>query len=180
MICLSITLLGHSLSHYVDLFRKLSLLGPLQIPAGAKKGPKNQPSRAMNLLQYCSRCYFLQSWKRIDLLMHVGPPLAWVPFWYPLIPIGFLLVSFSRIFIDASPPDSANTFLKSGCTQTASIQRCRRSPRRYNESTIDQVAPKCSKKTSGAPHLLGGPGTDLFPESIRIEVFILFVNVWLI
>ena len=37
---------------------------------------------------------------------------------------------------------------------------------------IDQVAPKNFKKTS--MHLtIWGPGTDLFPESIRIEVFMI-------
>ena len=40
-------------------------------------------------------------------------------------------------------------------------------------SKIDQVAQQ-TKKRIKIVQLLGGPGTDLFPESIRIEVLMMF------
>ena len=96
-------------------------------------------------------CLALIFFRCINYLMHFGRPLArfgtlLVSFWFQLTP-------FCKISNDSSPPDSARFgqyLAKNCCPQTASIQRCRRSPRRYNGPINCQLMPKSLSKNSPA------------------------------
>ena len=103
--------------------------------SGCQNGTQNRASGAKMLKKGTRHAapVYENPVKRIDVLMHLGCPLAqyWCPFrtlWFQLAP----LYPFCKILNDSSTPDSANTLLKSGCPQTASIQKCRQSPRRYD------------------------------------------------
>ena len=111
--------------------------------------------------------------KRIDLFIYFGRPLAdfECPFGTLSVPIGLIYK-----INDSSPQDSVRFcqyLAVSGCPQRPASKGFGGRPDVTMGPQIDQAAPNNSKKAS--VHLkFGVPGTDLLPESIRIEAMMIY------
>ena len=113
-----------------------------------------------------------------NLLMHFyrSLPDFWRPFGALLVPIGL----FCKIFNDSSPPDSARFceyLAKSGCPQTASIQRCRRSSRCYNGIQNRLSGAKNLNKHRCTPHW-GVMEPIFFPNRFGLTYWWFVVDSW--